>query len=1232
VIRDDGGGRVRVIGSKAECIVEFCDPLTPRDQEEMKWYLEEFRFFPYGGDRWRAEQIQRRLAAAGEQIFHQLFDGPGASVFHAEASTGLEQLDIAIRSNAPRFLSIPWELICSPDKRTGYLASRGTSIYRQRVLDCEPEGLVDLADKPLRMLLVICRPDGTANIPLGSIAEPILAAARPLLGLIEVEVLRPPTFEQFCQALRGTKRYHLVHFDGHGTFVQHAHEFQHFVADKGYVLFESANHQCDPVSSDQLASAIPKERPPIFLLNACRSAREGDLDPFASVASQLLLAGCPCVLAMSYSVYVGTAVRFMASFYRTLLGGSSLVVSTTYGRNAIRDFAKEEEARLGCVVEDWIVPAAYVQRPETLLRNATVGPSKRHFTVARTRANSVARHEDMLKIERALVDRSRPVVFLSGVIGEGKTELARGFVGWWLETGGCEEARYVDSRGESDIEAALTSLAGEENYTTSNEGSAAAVIAQLKNTAILIVWDHPEVIFSDEANRRNNQDVLIRLFKSLEDAKGRLLVVTRQDCQEWLPETCQRVTIGDLPNEVVGHCLVEAVADHGGAQRLRSEAGLTKLIHAIGWHAETLNSATRALATNPAGELGERLEYGIPRASDDLINPIIDRSFEALSPNARMALPLLGLFGKVVFPRTLGIFTGGGTKELVYRHVFGFSLCWQEWQVVLEEAALVGLVRGKLDQSLFELPTIVRYYLRGRLHQRVGDNMKVLRDAICSFYASLAAVWGPNVVQRESGAVNVTLVEEDSFLLALHYAMQSGLWAHADGILRLFHVRYEDERDILLGIIGDVRQFLGAGFPSDNAELHLWCTIQLIEADSAEASQDFTRMEKTIADVLSRTERVSGTEFLPDIATCIQHLGHLAVKNMDYKGAVSHFQRLKSIAERTGDKGVLATALHGLGIVAQSQYETDVAEELFNQALAIHEASGDVVGACSQYHHLGMISKVRGQYDKAEDWFLRALRNRERLNLLRNAASDRFLLGEVAECRGDLAESRRWFREALQNYVDLGLDADSASAAHRLAMVLEQQGEFEEASQWCRWTLGILRHLRKGLLEGHAYHELGIIALQRNELQDARDEFQRALGIYERLGSVEHMAGAYHMLGSVARAENNLSMAKGEFIRALEAYTSLNHPPLLQKPLLALGELAILENDDGQAIKRIGQALQITKKWNLGDEDRALGLLAQILDRLGYRQFQAFWTCAGLGVPPSQEAVRAVRNPGSGSI
>ena len=58
---------------------------------------------------------------------------------------------------------------------------------------------------------------------------------------------------------------------------------------------------------------------PAVILSACQSAMTAHRAVFPSVASQLLKAGVAGVVAMTYSVYVSAAVRFMARFLPALL-------------------------------------------------------------------------------------------------------------------------------------------------------------------------------------------------------------------------------------------------------------------------------------------------------------------------------------------------------------------------------------------------------------------------------------------------------------------------------------------------------------------------------------------------------------------------------------------------------------------------------------------------------------------------------------------------------------------------------------------------------------------------------------------------------------------------------------------------------------------------------------------------------------------------------------------------
>jgi hypothetical protein len=115
---------------------------------------------------------------------------------------------------------IPWELLRDP--RTGaYLALEATAFVRGHPTPAERARLPSSEGERIRILVVICRPGGRADVPFRSVAS------RLIQGLHEddrrlFEVLRPPTYDALAARLRRAKAagrpFHVVHFDGHGVW------------------------------------------------------------------------------------------------------------------------------------------------------------------------------------------------------------------------------------------------------------------------------------------------------------------------------------------------------------------------------------------------------------------------------------------------------------------------------------------------------------------------------------------------------------------------------------------------------------------------------------------------------------------------------------------------------------------------------------------------------------------------------------------------------------------------------------------------------------------------------------------------------------------------------------------------------------------------------------------------------------------------------------------------------
>jgi CHAT domain-containing protein len=95
-------------------------------------------------------------------------------------------------------------------------------------------------------------------------------------------------------------------------------------------------------------------------LEACQTA-QSDADPNASMAGALLEAGVSSVIAMSHSVMVETARRFVEAFYQQIAKGQSVGTAMLAGRkNLLENTERFNIIGAGMLhLQDWFVPCLY---------------------------------------------------------------------------------------------------------------------------------------------------------------------------------------------------------------------------------------------------------------------------------------------------------------------------------------------------------------------------------------------------------------------------------------------------------------------------------------------------------------------------------------------------------------------------------------------------------------------------------------------------------------------------------------------------------------------------------------------------------------------------------------------------------------------------------------------------------------------------------------------------------
>ena len=227
----------------------------------------------------------------------------------------------------PSLASLPWELLYDPERHDFLGRGRRTPVVR--CLDVAGDAPPPEVEPPVAVLVAMASPQGSPPLDLGAERRRISEAwgSHPFL---EVDFLPNATLEAVRRKLFD-RRFHVVHFIGHGRFND--------VTGDGTLLLEDGSGGPQPVSGTLLADTL-RDAPPLHLvsLNACQTARfsrRRGRDPYTGVATALVIAGQAAVIAMQFPISDAAAIEFSRCFYRALAEGDPLEAAVAEGRHGI---------------------------------------------------------------------------------------------------------------------------------------------------------------------------------------------------------------------------------------------------------------------------------------------------------------------------------------------------------------------------------------------------------------------------------------------------------------------------------------------------------------------------------------------------------------------------------------------------------------------------------------------------------------------------------------------------------------------------------------------------------------------------------------------------------------------------------------------------------------------------------------------------------------------------------
>lgn len=289
-----------------------------------------------------AEQLtDAEIGKYGKDLFDFLFPATLRDLF-LQVSVG--KLSLQILSDHSGIKEVPWEFIVTPTQ------SVTPNIERSVVRVHPTRGLrrpFASKAKALKVLFVTADPIDQSGVPVADVLSSIQRAFKAFVpSEVEITVVEGATQNDVSVAL-AQQRYDVFHFYGHGEVRTQG---------SGLLLQGLKTKNSTFVTGKQFASLLAGRGVQLAILSACNSGAGNHNDALDVVATALIEAGIPAVLANQYPIHYMTIAPFLSDVYAGLITDGNIDDAVAAGRVKLyQDVAKSSKSS----PIDWGIPVLY---------------------------------------------------------------------------------------------------------------------------------------------------------------------------------------------------------------------------------------------------------------------------------------------------------------------------------------------------------------------------------------------------------------------------------------------------------------------------------------------------------------------------------------------------------------------------------------------------------------------------------------------------------------------------------------------------------------------------------------------------------------------------------------------------------------------------------------------------------------------------------------------------------
>jgi tetratricopeptide (TPR) repeat protein len=1085
------------------------------------------------------------------------------------------------------FVRYPWELLHNGNH---FLLVSGIFTLTRALLRQDlPTGGELPVRPPLRVLYIGASPSDCVSLETERSFEALSDAFAALseTNQVFIDRLEPPTIDNLVSYLNsygGASMLndsdtdvpcYVVHFDGHGSYgrlcpqdgcglmndadarkCQNCATSLNRIQPQTYLCFcdnEGCNHFIDtPSLCDLFLSSDIR----LAVFSACETARvTGEVHPSqraavdATLATALVMAQVPAVVAMPFSLQDELSPVFVRHFYEALVDGRTIEEA----------LARARQALLPMQHRSWFIPVLY-----RLVTDDTDGPVA---LLARSDAPDDSEHPlAYLGVTETFVGRERELHELSELLAAAVTGEQRPDISGRLRLR--HGTHHFALTGSAGIGKSALAFEAAQRNRAKFPGGVVGVSLQggkLFVDALLELVQHLHIpTRSTTADASHRARLILGTFRSLanRDLPCLLLLDNFEEVRDHAELEAWLHFLSNVPQEIVvlvtsrsnpetlliagdAHC--RWYEYHVGNMldsdlltlfsELAASNGLDQRIHLDD---QRQQAVLREICTLLDGyPLGAELIFGTTRSIGGRVYTpeAATRSLEEVR-NELQSTPLAGILAVL---------------DIAYRHIQSQARLLLAYLSVMKlpfsHEQIAVLVAPEMLANMHTPLRLVREQEQQNGHQHAHELELVTEEVVP---LDLVEHWR----EARDELVQASFMQFDGRVYSIHSQVRHFAFSH----LPL------EERQRLHRVVATYYSSLPQPAPEE------W----FVAFDHLESAGEPQDMQEALRLAVRASWALSGRGHATELLAMLSRAGVHASRIDDRTGEGQIQCCMGAILRQQGQyteaEGCLRSsleyhrqqnehveagwAIYELALLSREEGNFRQAISYAEEGLALFREAGDVGGEAWMLMVVGETRRGLASYDDALAHFNQVLTTFRILNEKEGWASTLRDRGIVYEALGQYENALKDFDEAFRIFHEAGLQVGQAWVFVDQSVVYVDLGRLEQAEKICTEAFQLFHEqgIRRG--EAWALYVRGNILRTRGDLLNARNYYDEALSLFSALGDRVDQARVLNALGAIVGAEDDPLTAQNYHEQALAIALEQGAKQLQGRALRGLGDVA----------------------------------------------------------------------------